>query len=115
MCDYSDYTDFIRLANVFKHPIAIKCPIECYEEYMEITENPYSHAWMIEYIHGTLKKFHKKSNIGRLIHMMKNALKSHNISYTDKTIGTFMAAFFEKELVGTDYEKITQFVVNLKN
>lgn len=115
MCDYSDYTDFIRLANVFKHPIATKCPIECYEEYMEITEHPYSHAWMIEYIHNTLYRFHRKSKIGILIHMMKNALTHHNISYNDNTIGTFMAEFFKEERIGTDYEKITQFVANLKN
>lgn len=110
--DYVDYNDFLRLAELVEHPIAKYCPKQCYEEYLEITKFPYSQHWMTRYMCKTIKKFHKHSKIGALVHMMKNALKKRNISYKD-TIGTYMASFFEKEL-GTDYENISQFVEKIE-
>lgn len=109
---YSDYDEFVRLANHLNHPIIKHCPRQCYKEYLKVSEFPFHYCWMSRYM---LKKFHRHSKIGKLVHMMKNTLKCHRVEYTDDTIGAFMADFFASEFAGkdcTDIEKIRQFVKN---
>jgi len=107
---YSDYDEFVRLANLVDHRIIKHCPSQCYQEYLEVTKFPFHYCWMSRYM--LKKKFHRHSKVGKLVHMMQNTLKCHRVEYTDDTIGAFMADFFASEFAGTDIEKIRQFVKN---
>jgi len=102
------YPEFVRLAELFNHPIIKHCPIECYKEYLEVTKFPYSHCWMSRYM--SEKKFHRHSKVGKLVHMMKNTLTTYRIEYTDDTIGGFMSDFFASQFNGTTIEQIRQYI-----